>query len=336
MNWLKASLKRYPQLAILLIVVAIATVTFENFLNPMNLSAIGFHHSLIGFLALGQLLVIVTRGIDLSQGAVLAVAAMAVAGAANTYGPVAGIAAGLVVGSSIGFANGLIVALTRIPPFVATLGMMGIARGIALTLTNSAPVRLTERDIVTLAWTKWFMVPLAAWVFLTVAICLAVFLRSYAFGRHIYAIGGHEEHARLSGVQPVRVKLLAYSLSGCFCGIAAVFLTARLGTGHPLSGNGWELESIAAVIIGGAGLMGGTGRVIGIVCGVLILGVADSVINLAGISPYLHGGLKGLIILFAVILGSRAPAFRAFTAWWNRKRLQSTDETTKVKQGNIT
>lgn len=336
MNWLKLSLKRYPQLAILLVVVAIAATTFENFLNPMNLSAIGFHHSLIGFLALGQFLVIVTRGIDLSQGAILAVAAMAVAGAANAYGPVAGIVAGLAVGSSIGFVNGLIISLTRIPPFVATLGMMGIARGIALTLTNSAPVRLTDRDIVTLAWTKWLMVPLAAWAFLAVAICLAVFLRNYALGRHIYAVGGHEEHARLSGVRPVRVKLLAYSLSGCFCGIAAVFLTARLGTGHPLSGNGWELESIAAVIIGGAGLMGGTGRVVGIVCGVLILGVADSVINLAGISPYLHGGLKGLIILFAVILSSRALVIRAPSAWWNKKRLKTTDEATTGTQGNIT
>lgn len=305
MQTLRHAFRSQPQLAILLLLIAIASLSFDKFISPLNLSALGFQPALIGFLVLGQFLVVLTRGIDLSQGSIVAVAGMAAAVAANQFGAVPGAAAGIAAGILIGAVNGGIVAWTRIPPFVVTLGMMGIARGIALTVTESAPIKLTDKALITIAWTKLLAVPVASWTLLVVSVLLAIFLSRHIFGRHFYAVGGHEEHARLSGVNSRGVKVLAYALSGGFCGIAAVFLTARLGTGHPLSGNAWELESIAAAIIGGAGLLGGTGRVLGVICGVFILGVVDSMINLAGISPYLQGTLKGCIILVAVILSAR-------------------------------
>jgi ribose/xylose/arabinose/galactoside ABC-type transport system permease subunit len=295
-------LSRNSQILVLILLI-IAGSTFETgFLSRLNFNAIGYQYSVIGLLALGQFAVILTRGIDLSQGSLLAVSSMVGALTAPTLGVPGAIVAAVAASTLLGLVNGAVVAWTAVPAFVATLGMLGIGRGIALTLTNSNPVPLRDAGFRELAWGRVIGLPVPFILFIVAGVLLALFLSRWPLGRHLYAVGGHEENARLSGISVARVKLVAYGLSGCLSGVAGLVITSRMGTGHPLSGMNYELESIAAVIVGGASLFGGAGRVSAVIAGTLILGVANSMINLSGVSPYLQGTLKGAIVLIAVAL----------------------------------
>ncbi len=292
----------YSQVLVLLLLAILSTVFVTGFLSRLNLSSIGFQYAIIGLIALGQFVVILTKGIDLSQGALIAVGSMAAALSAPHVGIAGAVVIGCAAGGIFGLVNGLLVAYSPIPPFVVTLGMMGLARGVALTLTNGSPVPVRLPGFGELARGRLLEIPYPFLLFVVVAVALAAFLTQWPYGRYFYAVGGHEENARLSTVPVKSVKILAYTLSGLFSGIAGVIITARIGTGHPLTGLNYEMESIAAVIVGGASLFGGVGRVTSIVAGVLILGVASSDITLSGISPYFHGTLKGTIVLLAVAL----------------------------------
>jgi ribose/xylose/arabinose/galactoside ABC-type transport system permease subunit len=295
-------LARNAQVIVLILLILAAGFLERGFFNRLNFYAIGYQYSVIGLLALGQLAVILTRGIDLSQGSLIAVSSMVAALTAPYLGLPGCIAAALIASMSLGLVNGAVVAWTRVPAFVATLGMMGLGRGIALTLTNSNPVPLPGAGFHTIAWSKIGMLPVPFILFILSGVVLALFLSRWPLGRHFYAVGGHEENARLSGISVARVKLVAYAVSGLLSGIGGLIVTSRMGTGHPLSGMNYELESIAAVIVGGASLFGGTGRVPSVIAGALILGVANSIINLSGVSPHLQGTLKGTIVLIAVAL----------------------------------
>ncbi|MDB5525773.1 MAG: inner-rane translocator [Rhizobium sp.] len=295
-------LTRNAQVIVLVLLIVAAGAFERGFYNRLNFYAIAYQYSVIGLLALGQLAVILTRGIDLSQGSLIAVSSMVAALTAPYLGLPGCIAAAIVASMLLGLINGAIVTWTRVPAFVATLGMMGLGRGIALTLTNSNPVPLPGAGFHSIAWGKVGLLPVPFILFIASGIALALFLSRWPLGRHFYAVGGHEENARLSGISIASVKLAAYGISGLLCGIGGLIVTSRMGTGHPLSGMNYELESIAAVIVGGASLFGGTGRVTSVIAGALILGVANSIINLSGVSPYLQGTLKGAIILIAVAL----------------------------------
>jgi ribose/xylose/arabinose/galactoside ABC-type transport system permease subunit len=283
------------------ILLALCAAAFEPaFLTRFNLTGVGFQYSVIGLIALGQFVVIVTGGIDLSQGSVVGLAAVISAIAQTAWGYPAGIAAAPLVGLLFGVANGLLVSFTSIPPFVVTLGTLGIGRGLALTMTSGQSVALSDRSLAWLANARLFDTPISFLFFVACAVTLAVFVNGWPKGRELYAVGGHEENARLTGLNVRGVKILAYSFSGLMSGLGGLFLLSRMGTGHPLSGTGYELISISAVIIGGASLFGGVGRVSGLVAGVLLLGVLDSMINLSGASPYLQGTVKGTIVLLAL------------------------------------
>ena len=295
-------LSRNGPALVLLALFLVAASLQHGFLSRLNLSAIAFQYSVIGLIALGQFVVMLTRGIDLSQGSVIAAGSMAAAATASSFGISGGVAAGLLAGALIGLCNGLLAAFTRVPPFVITLGMLGIVRGLALTVTNSRPIPVTAAGFFQLARGRTLDIPNVFLLFLAIGLLLALFLRGWPLGRQLYAIGGSEENSRLSGVPVARVKITAYTLSGLLAGLAGIVLTSRMGTGHPLSGMNYELESIAAAVIGGASLFGGAGRTAGIVSGVLILGVVNSMINLSGASPYLHGTIKGGVILLAVAI----------------------------------
>jgi len=295
-------LARNGQIVVLVLLAALGGLFEPGFFSRLNLSAIGYQYSVIGLIALGQFAVILTRGIDLSQGSLIAISSMVSALTVPSLGLPGSIAATLAASTALGLVNGAVVAWTAVPAFVATLGMMGIARGIALTLTNGNPVPMTDAGFHHIAWGRVYDLPVPFLLFVVAGIVIALFLSRWPLGRHLYAVGGHEENARLSGISVSRVKLSAYALSGLLSGIAGLIVTSRMSTGHPLSGMNYELESIAAVIVGGASLFGGTGRVSAVIAGVLILGVANSVINLSGLSPYLQGALKGSIILVAVAL----------------------------------
>jgi ribose/xylose/arabinose/galactoside ABC-type transport system permease subunit len=285
-------------------IFAVACLALPNFANMLNLSAIAFQYSIIGFLALGQLLVILTEGIDLSQGSLVALTSVVIATLMTKAGlpMVAAILGGVLASTLLGLVSGLLVSRTRIPAFIVTLGMLGIARGLALLVSDGKPISITHEVFGDLGRSKLWVIPVPLILWLAAASLLHYFLTQRRLGRHIYAVGGSAESARLSGVNVKNIKLFVYVMSGFLTGIAGVLWTSRLSSGSPIGGANYELESIAAVVVGGGSLFGGAGTAGGTVAGVLIFGVINSMLNMAGISPYWQGTIKGVLILAAVAL----------------------------------
>jgi ribose transport system permease protein len=295
--------ERNSALVALLVLVILGSVFIPTFPTRQNFSAILYQYAIIGFLALGQLLVILTSGIDLSQGSMVAFTSIVVAVLMRDFGILPAVMGGLASATLLGLTSGLLVSRTRIPPFVVTLGMLGIARGLALLVSDAKPVSVEIESFVSFGRLNLFGFPVSALLLIAAAVGLFVFLRHRRLGRYIYAIGGSEESARLSGVDIKNVKLLVYALSGFLTAIGGVIWTARLSSGSPIGANNYELESIAAVIVGGGSLFGGVGTVTGTLVGVVLFGVINSILNLLGISPYWQGTIKGILILLAVALG---------------------------------
>lgn len=289
-------------LVALVVVCLLGAIFVENFASGLNLSAILFQYAIIGFLALGQLLVILTAGIDLSQGAQVAMISIITAVLMKSAGVIPAVLGGLVVGTLFGLVNGFLVSRTRIPAFVVTLGMLGVARGLAQVISDSKPIAIDVPSFVDFGRSNLAGVPVSALLWAAISLGLAFFLAQRRTGRHIYAVGGSEESSRLSGIAVKNVKLLVYALSGLLSAVGGIIWTARLSSGSPLGGNGYEMESIAAVIVGGGYMFGGIGTVSGTVVGVLLFGVINSILNLVGISPYWQGTIKGVLILAAVAL----------------------------------
>ena len=296
----------------LVVIFAFGCVALPNFADKFNLSAIAFQYSIIGFLALGQLLVILTEGIDLSQGSLVALTSIVIATLITHAGlptPIA-ILGGVLASTLLGFLSGLLVSRTQIPAFIVTLGMLGIARGLALLISIGKPISIADEVFADLGRSKVWEIPASLILWLLAALLLHYFLTQRRLGRHIYAVGGSAESARLSGVNVKNIKLFVYAMSGFLTGIAGVLWTSRLSSGSPIGGVNYELESIAAVVVGGGSLFGGIGTVGGTVAGVLIFGVINSMLNLAGISPYWQGTIKGVLILAAVALSQLRRADR--------------------------
>lgn len=286
----------------LVIIFIIGAIALPNFLTTFNLSAIAFQYAIIGFLALGQLLVILTAGIDLSQGSLVAFTSIVVAKLMNAYGIPAAILGGLLATTSLGLISGLLVSRTAIPAFIVTLGMLGVARGLALLISDANPIAIENTAFTQLGRAKLAGVPVSFLLWILAGILVYIFLTRRRLGRHIYAVGGSEESTRLSGVDVRNVKLWVYVLSAFLTAIGGVIWTARLRSGSPIGGLNYELESIAAVVVGGGSLFGGFGSVGGTMAGVLLFGVINSLLNLAGISPYWQGTIKGVLVLLAVAL----------------------------------
>lgn len=293
-------LGQYTAPVALVALFMLGTFTLPNFATEGNLMAILSQYSVIGFLALGQLIVILTGGIDLSQGSMLALTTVVTSVVMSDYGLVPGVLAGITVTTVFGFASGLIVSRTEIPAFIVTLGMTGIARGLAMMIANAKPIPIKDKGFALLGKGTLMGVPIGAVLLLAACILIYYFLKHRRMGRYIFAVGSSEDCAMLSGVNVKSVKLFAYTFSAFFTAIGALIWSSRLTSGSPIGGNGYELESIAAVVVGGGDLFGGQGSVLGTISGVLIFGVINSMLNLAGISPFWQGTLKGLLILLAV------------------------------------
>jgi ribose transport system permease protein len=287
---------------VLLILFAYGSICVRNFISTENLSAILYQYSIIGLLALGQFLVILTAGIDLSQGSLVALTSITTALILSRYGIVAGIAGGVALVTVVGAASGILVSRTLMPPFLVTLGMMGIARGLALQIANARPVPVYNDAFIAFGSSSLFGIPVSTYIWLSAAILIHFFLTKRPWGRYVYAVGSNEENSRLSGIKVSSIKLGVYAASAALTSIGGVIWTSRLGSGSPVGGVNYELESIAAVVVGGGSLSGGKGRVDGVVAGVLIFGLINSVLNLSGISPFWQGMIKGLVVLLAVAL----------------------------------
>ena len=288
-----------------LIAVSIVMVFASgSFLSESNITNIVRQVSINALIAVGMTFVILTGGIDLSVGAVMALAGTVAAGlmAAGVNGVLALLVC-LVVGGVFGLANGAFVAFAGMPPIIVTLATMGIARGLGLIYTGGYPISGLP------AWVNWFGEGRVFGLQAPILIMLAVYavgwvvLERTAFGRYVYAIGGNEVATRLSGVRVARSKLLVYGISGLTAAIAAVVLTGRLMSGQPNAGQGFELDAIAAVVLGGTSIAGGRGSLIGTLLGALLLGVLNNGLNMVGVNPYVQTVVKGVIILFAIFIG---------------------------------
>jgi len=308
-----------PELSILGVLVGIA-LTFEvlgwifvgqSFLaNQQRLTIIILQVSVIGIIAVGVTQVIITGGIDLSSGSVVGFAAMVAASLAQNsdyaravYPSLTGlpivfpIVAGLLVGLAAGSINGLLIAYTGIPPFIATLGMMVTARGLAKWYTRGQPVALLQDRFAAIGSGVWPVV-----IFLTVAVIFYVALKYTRYGKFTYAIGANPQAARVSGINIGRHLIKVYAIAGLLSGLAGVVTAARVASGQPGMGVMYELDAIAAVVIGGTSLTGGVGRITGTVIGVVILGVVTSGFTFLRIDAYYQEIVKGMIIVAAVIV----------------------------------
>lgn len=274
-----------------------------RFLTVSNLLNIAEQTAIIAVVAAGMTFVIITAGIDLSVGSVLAFSGvvMASALAAGAPAPVA-LAIGIGVGFVCGVVNGLLITIGRLPPFIATLGMMSVARGAALLYTEGRPISGFSDSFRFLATGKIAGVPLPLIVMLIVFILAHLLLQKTKLGRYAYAIGGNEEAAILSGVNVRLYKTLIYGLCSGLSGLAAVLLTARLNSAQPIAGMMYELDAIAATVIGGTSLMGGEGNVFGTLIGALIIGVLRNGLTLLYISSFSQQIIIGLVIIIAVLL----------------------------------
>ncbi len=287
----------------LLLVCAVMIATTEHFLSVDNLVNIARQVSINAIIAVGMSCAIISGGIDLSVGSVMALTGTLTAGLMVAgVPPGAAILIGLAVGVAFGVGNGFFVAYAKMPPIIVTLATMGIARGMALLYTGGYPIN----DLP--AWFEFFGKGSVLGVQAPILIMLLVFAVAYVLldhtplGRYLYAIGGNEEATRLSGVRVARYKLLVYAISGFTAAIAGLVLTSRLMSGQPNAGVGFELDAIAAVVMGGTAITGGRGSIVGTLIGAVMLGVLNNGLNMMGVSPYLQNIIKGVIILLAIYI----------------------------------
>jgi ribose transport system permease protein len=276
----------------------------DNFFSLSNILNVLRQVSIVAILAVGMTFVILTGGIDLSVGALMALAGTLAAGMMMHFGLPGwgGLMVGIAIAVMLGLFNGLLVAFGRMPAIIVTLATMGIARGAGLIYSGGYPISGLP------SWVSWFgvgrigIIPVPIIIMLIVYALAWVLLHRTAFGRHVYAIGGNEVAAKLSGVKTSRIKIAVYAISGLTSGIAAIILTGRLMSGQPNAGVGFELDAIAAVVLGGTAIAGGRGLIIGTLIGAVLLGILNNGLNLMGINPYLQEIIRGFIILLAIYI----------------------------------
>jgi inositol transport system permease protein len=299
-------LHRFGLLLVILLVGLFLSLSTDSFMSVANLTNVARQVSINGILAVGVTFVLLTGGVDLSLGSVVALSGVACATFAHpgNHSVFVPIAVGLLTGAACGLVNGTLVTLGGVAPFIVTLGMMTIARGLALIFSGGRPVADMSNELTALAG-DFFGIPIPMLCFAGVAAAAWFFLRNFRLGRHIYAVGGNENAARAAGVPVEKVKLFAYGLCGLLTGLAGVVLAARITTGQPNAGQAYELDAIAAVVIGGTSLAGGVGTITGTLLGVLLIGVINNGLDLQGVSSYYQAVIKGVIIVGAVWLDRR-------------------------------
>lgn len=287
----------------LLLIGAAMSFAHPAFLTTPNLINVARQVSINGILAVGVTLVLLTGGVDLSLGSVVALAGVVGASLAQAgaYPVFVVVAAGVAAGACCGAINGVVVTRGRVPSFIATLGMMTAARGLALVVSNGRPVSNLSPDFTRLGGDLGRL-PIPVIVLAVVALLEWVVLKHFRLGRHIHAVGGNPEAARAAGIRVGAIGMIVYTACGALAGVAGLVLAARITTGQPNAGVGFELDAIAAVVIGGTSLSGGVGRISGTILGVLLIGVINNGLDLLAVSSYYQAIVKGVIIIGAVWL----------------------------------
>jgi len=289
-------------LGLLVLCVALWIAT-PYFATAANLSNVAEQSAIVGVIAIGMTFVILTGGIDLSVGSLVALTGVVIGGALQRGWPVAGaVGAGLMAGIGAGAVNGLMITRGGLPPFIATLGMMSVARGGALLLSDGRPISGFPDPLRVIATGNLLGVPAPVVLMLVLYFVAYLVLTRTVVGRYMYAIGGNEEATVLAGVDVRFHKTVVYAVSGLSAAVCAVLLVARLDSAQPIAGIGYELDAIAAVVIGGTSLLGGSGSVIGTLIGALIMSVLRNGLNLLGVSSYLQQVAIGTVIIVAVLI----------------------------------
>jgi ribose transport system permease protein len=299
----KHILRSYGIVIAFILICAAMAVLSPVFLTVTNVRNVIRQSSIFGIMAVGMTFVILTGGIDLSVGSILAVAGAISAGMLKGgAGLLPIVILALLIGIGCGLANGVIITIGRIAPFVVTLGMMSIARSLTLIYTKGYPISGFTGSFRFIGGGEILSIPFPIIVFLLTVIVAWLILTQTRLGRYTYAIGGNEETVKLSGINADFYKTVVYVICGITAAMSALILTSRLNSAEPVAGQGYELDVIAAVVIGGTSLSGGRGSVWGTLIGALLIGVINNGMNLLGISPYFQLLVKGLIIIGAVLL----------------------------------
>ncbi len=293
--------------AFVLLVVGMAMAS-PHFLTPVNMVNILLQTSVNGIIAIGMTLVIITAGIDLSVGSIVALSAVVAASFAHPggYPLIVAILAGIGVGLAVGLVNGLLIAKKGLAPFIVTLATMTAARGLALVYTSGRPVINLTGSYDFIGGGSLLGVPLPVVLFALTIAAGVFFLHFTRFGRYVFAVGGNEMAARVSGINTHRILIAVYAITGALSGLAGIILSSRVMSASPAGGAGYELDAIAAVVIGGTSLFGGIGSIAGTVVGVLIIGVMNNGLDMLNVSSYWQLVAKGAIILLAVLLDRKS------------------------------
>ena len=288
----------------LVTVSALMALAGDAFLSVDNFTNIFRQISVIAIIAVGMTFVILSGGIDLSDGAVMALTGTVAAGLmASGVHPGAAFFVALLIGIGFGALNGVLIAYAGMPSIIVTLATMGIARGIALIYSGGYPIGGLPEWVSVFGSGSVAGLPVSGIITLALYLLAWVMLARTAFGRHVYAIGGNEVATRLSGIRVNRDKLAIYTISGATAALAGIVMTSRLMSGQPNTGAGFELDAIAAVVLGGTAIIGGRGSVVGTLIGALLLGVLNNGLNMIGVDPYVQNVIKGVIILLAIYIG---------------------------------
>ncbi len=286
-------------IVVLIVIFSYLQPLFSNLNNFLNITRQGAEPAL---LAMGQAFAMIAGGFDLSIGAITGLTSAVVAYAVLGFGLVPGIAIGILLGAVIGLTNGTLIARYRLPPFIVTLGMLSLCRGIAYIITGGLPVLNLPPEFSYIGGTGYLgPLPLASIIAATIFVILYILLTRFKFGYYVYAIGGDESAARLAGVNVRLVRTLVYVISGTLAAVASVLLSSRVNSGQPSLGDGAELLSVAAVIIGGVRLRGGQGSLVGVMLGVILLAVLSNGLNLINMSSYVQLVAIGLIVIAASV-----------------------------------
>ena len=311
---LKHYLIKFQSLIALLLMCIVLSFLTDRFLTGENAWNVMRQISVNVVISVGMTLVILTGGIDLSVGSILAISGAVTAGMLKFgaeldninlfigFTLVGALVGGTLVGTFLGWFNGFTITKFKVPPFVATLAMLTIARGLTMLWTGGFPITGLGNDFAFIG-TGWFLgIPMPVWISAFIVLAAVVVTKKTVLGRHIYAIGGNEKAAELSGLKIKKVKMVVYAIAGALSAVGGIIVTSRLDSAQPNAGFGFELDSIAAVVIGGTSLSGGKGTIMGTVQGALIIGILNNGLVLLHVSPFWQQVIKGFAILLAVVI----------------------------------